>query len=926
MKHLKLFGFLVVAGLAIGTTSCGSDDEVNEVPDQTDASDASDSSDATDQSDASYPSDPTDSSDNSDASDPSTPSASGSCSDYLTCEAACYDLDEAQWETCLSDCEADLSPEALGLVNAYNACVDTCAEQVDVYDEDAFTACLDESCADAYQRCMAPEGCIPACDNYDEVCGEDGPLRSYRIDGQDVSLRPVPSRLILRLSEDTRYTPSFTGLDGLRLRETSAKELIWWASIADKKNPPIRVIDALRQNPAVSDIFPVYTLPSGQEAGITNEVVVAFKDGEGSQLTRQSVAEAKVELIRPVHGLTNVYLARATSGDALDASARLQEIDGLRYAEPDFLRVYTPRSAPNDPAFERQWHLENRAQNPRTLAGADLRALGAWETTRGDASVIVAINDDGVDLNHNDIPLMRDENDALVGVNLPDNLEESLNFGCCSHGTAVAGVSTAIGDNEVGTSGVCPGCTAMPVFQDFFGGNGDVATAETFTIPTDLGAGVINNSWGPPDANPSFMDEPNPLEPLSNVIEDALSYTMTEGRDGKGTLILFAGGNGNEDTNTDAYVSHPLTLGIAAVNAAGFKSYYSDFGDGIWVAAPSNGGHLVPGITTSDITGPGGYDNSDVTDSFGGTSSATPAASGVVGLILSANRELTALQVKDILRRTSRKIDRIRGEYEPDADGFLWSRYYGYGLVDAHAAVRAAVIGCDPSNDTLCVPASTNCEGGELTNVTEVCNGIDDDCDGSVDEDDVCPAEPGACEPCTLADSCGDGCVWLAGDTTPSCLSACEDDQGCLDGETCTEGLCVPASGRCSDTTEEVCDGVDNDGDGEIDEGACDLSEDGTCLFSGECAPGSVCLQGVCATTCTADEDCEDSPCLNLSTQYGEPDEVSVCDPGGNFDFTCLEACQLLYEQAPQFFDFVAGCITNATTCEEVQACVPLGR
>ena len=43
-------------------------------------------------------------------------------------------------------------------------------------------------------------------------------------------------------------------------------------------------------------------------------------------------------------------------------------------------------------------------------------------------------------------------------------------------------------------------------------------------------------------------------------------------------------------------------------------------------------------------------------------------------------------------------------------------------------------------------------------------------------------------------------------------------------------------------------------------------------------------------------------------------------------NFTCLEACQLLYEQAPQFFDFVAGCITNATTCEEVQACVPLGR
>ena len=923
MKHLKVFGFLIFAGLAIGLTGCGDDDEVNDVTDSSDASDVSDTSDPTDASDASDPSDPTDV---SDSSDPSTPSATGSCSDYLDCEGTCYDLDESEWDGCITECEAAVSPEALVLVDAYNSCVDACADEVDVFDEDAFMGCLDENCSDAYQRCLAPEGCIPACDNYDAVCGEDGPLRSYRSDGQDVALRPLASRLILKLAEETLHTPHFPGLDGLVLRQTSSKELVWWASIADKKNPPVFIVEALRAHPAVAELFPVYTMPSGQEAGITDEIVVAFKDSADLDQAQALVKESKVELIRPVHGLKSVYLARATRGDSIEASARLQGMQALRYAEPDFLRVYAPRAAPNDPDFERQWHLDNRGETPRTLAGSDLRALGAWETTRGDASIIVAINDDGVDLEHPDIPLLRDENDALVGVNLPDNLEESLNFGCCSHGTSVAGVSTAIGDNGVGTSGVCPGCTAMPVFQDFFGGNGDVATAETFTIPTDLGAAVINNSWGPPDANPTFMDEPNPLEPLSNVIEDALTYTMSEGRDGKGTLILFAGGNGNEDTNTDAYVSHPLTLGIAAVNANGFKSYYSDFGDGIWVAAPSNGGHLVPGITTSDITGPGGYDQRDVTDDFGGTSSATPAASGVVGLILSANPDLTALQVKDILRRTSRKIDRIRGEYEPDDDGFLWSRYYGYGLVDAHAAVRAAVIGCDPSDDTLCIPATSGCEGGELANITEVCNGIDDNCDGTVDEGDVCPAQPAACEPCTLADSCGDSCVWLAGDTTPSCLAACSDDDACQDGETCTEGLCVPASGRCSEPTEELCDGVDNDGDGEIDEGACDLSEDGTCLFSGECAPGSVCLQGICATTCESDEDCEESPCLNLSTQYGEPDSISVCDPGGNFDFTCLEACQLLYEQAPQFFDFVAGCITNAATCEEVQACVPLGR
>ena len=927
MKYTWVLRSLFAVALTLGLQACGDDDEVTEVPDASDVTDASDPSDDTTTDDPSDTSDASDTSDPSDVttddpSDPTEPTGQGTCAEYLECEARCFEVDDGDYEGCIESCREPLSPTAIELVDAYNACVDTCAETVDVNDADAFIACLDESCAEQYQACFAPEGCIPACNNYDEVCGEDGPLRSYHSGGRDVPLRLMAQRIILLLKDDTRATPHFAGLQHLNLEETSSKRAVWWATLPSKAMPPVKVLEELQAHPSVERLFPVYQMPSGQEAGMTDELVVAFSDANQDSASTIT-ADAKVSLIRPVHGLNNVWLARSTSGDALDASNRLRASQKVRFAHPDFLRRYELRTAPNDPDFERQWHLENRAQNPRTLAGADLRALSAWETTRGDASVIVAVNDDGVDLEHPDIPFVRDESNTILGVNLPESLEESLNFGCCSHGTSVAGVSTAIGDNDIGTSGVCPGCSALPVWQDFMSANGDVATAETFTLPTDLGAAVINNSWGPPDANPSFMDEPNPLEPLSDVIEEALTYTATEGRDGKGTLILFAGGNGNEDTDTDAYVSHPLTLGIAAVNAAGFKSYYSDFGDGIWVAAPSNGGHLMPGITTSDISGGRGYDERDVTDDFGGTSSATPAASGVVGLIISANPELTALQVKDILRRTSRKIDRIRGEYRPDADGFLWSRYYGYGLVDAHAAVRAAVIGCDPSDTSLCIPATANCEGGVLDSVVEICNGTDDNCDGTVDEGDVCSAAPAFCEPCDYTDACAGTCVRLEGDVGPSCLAECGEDSACGEGTICTEGLCVPESGRCSDVSDEVCDGVDNDGDGDVDEGACDLSEDGQCLFNGECQPGSLCVQGICADTCADDSECEDAPCLNLSTQYGDPDEASVCDPGGNFDFTCLEACQLLYDNAPQFFDFVASCITNAATCDDVQACVP---
>ena len=82
---------------------------------------------------------------------------------------------------------------------------------MDVNDEDAFIACLDESCGEQYNRCIAPDGCIPACDNYDEVCGEDGPLRSYRSGARDIPLRPLAARLVLTLTQDTLHTPSFAG-------------------------------------------------------------------------------------------------------------------------------------------------------------------------------------------------------------------------------------------------------------------------------------------------------------------------------------------------------------------------------------------------------------------------------------------------------------------------------------------------------------------------------------------------------------------------------------------------------------------------------------------------------------------------------------------------------------------------------------------
>jgi subtilisin family serine protease len=139
-------------------------------------------------------------------------------------------------------------------------------------------------------------------------------------------------------------------------------------------------------------------------------------------------------------------------------------------------------------------------------------------------------------------------------------------------------------------------------------------------------------------------------------------------------------------------------IAVAACNDSGTRSAYSDMGDAIWCAFPSNDGEpaLTPGIWTTDRTGHAGYNpgslsqgdaSGNYTNSFGGTSSACPGMAGVAALMLSANPDLTAAEVKAIVREGCDRIDDVPGEY--DADGH--SAKYGYGRVNAAAVVQAAL-------------------------------------------------------------------------------------------------------------------------------------------------------------------------------------------------------------------------------------------
>jgi subtilisin family serine protease len=171
---------------------------------------------------------------------------------------------------------------------------------------------------------------------------------------------------------------------------------------------------------------------------------------------------------------------------------------------------------------------------------------------------------------------------------------------------------------------------------------------------------------------------------------------VNNGRNGKGCVVLFAAGNGNEDVKFDGYASYEKVIAVAACNDTNKRSVYSDYGKSVWCCFPSSDfaypefshpAPLTPGIYTTDRRGSQGYGVTDYTNGFGGTSSSCPGAAGIAALILSVNPGLSWQQVKNVIRDSCEKIDIQGGDY--NADGR--SPKYGYGKPDASKAVSIAL-------------------------------------------------------------------------------------------------------------------------------------------------------------------------------------------------------------------------------------------
>jgi subtilisin family serine protease len=359
-----------------------------------------------------------------------------------------------------------------------------------------------------------------------------------------------------------------------------------------------------------------------------------------------------------------------------------------------------------------QWHLGKTTINGKSV-DAHVNIEAAWEHTRG-KGITIAIIDDGVDVDHPEFagrivhPFDATENNEDPRPKDPND----------SHGTACAGMACAAG-LQGGASGTAPEANLMPI--RLRSGLGSMAEALAFAWAADHGADVISCSWGPTDGE--WWNPSDPVHKRMTALPDStrlsLEYAMGKGRGGKGCVVLFAAGNGNEDIKYDGYSSYSGVIAVAACNDTNRRSVYSDFGEGIWVSFPSGDfgwkpfKHTAPiseGLRTTDRLQKAGYDTGDYANSFGGTSGACPGMAGIVALMLSANPNLTPVDIKKLLRNSCQKIDKKEGEY--DAQGH--SIWYGYGRIDAGLAIANAQESAMPASGPAITGTLRFSQVGEL--------------------------------------------------------------------------------------------------------------------------------------------------------------------------------------------------------------------
>ncbi|MFB3896693.1 MAG: S8 family serine peptidase [bacterium] len=386
-----------------------------------------------------------------------------------------------------------------------------------------------------------------------------------------------------------------------------------------------------------------------EAAYVPDELLVKFKSGCSAMAVEAINTEVGARNLNyyPEIGVTRVKLTEKQSMlSAISTYAKYR--DKIEYAEPNYY-IHLLQT-PNDPSFTQQWNFNNTGQTGGT-PDADIDAPEAWNISIGDSTFIIGVIDTGIDNTHPDlinniwhnpdeIPFNGIDDDGngyvddTIGWNFGDNNNDVL--GINAHGTHVAGIIAARGNNGIGVTGVMWQAKLMVLRMFGASGGGTEASAiSAILYSIQKGAKLTSNSWT------SYIYH-------TQAMYDTISTANEAGQ-------LFIAGAGNNALNNDSVRFYPACydlpniISVAATTAT----------DVLWSSSNY-------GPTTIDVAAPGAEIYSTLLNGgyglMSGTSMSTPHVSGECGLIWSINTSLSNLQVKQIVMDTVDVIPALTGK------------------------------------------------------------------------------------------------------------------------------------------------------------------------------------------------------------------------------------------------------------------------
>lgn len=393
------------------------------------------------------------------------------------------------------------------------------------------------------------------------------------------------------------------------------------------------------------------------------ELLARFRSTASPQDINALLAARSIARTGQLRGASRIErLTVPTNQDPEIIAAELRTYPIIDFVEPNYL-ISKDDTTPNDPQFPEQWALHNTGTTAGH-AGADIGVIGAWDTTTGSSSTVIAVIDSGIDFSHPDLANNQwtnaaetknkqdEDHDGFIDdTNGWDFVADSPTIKDeAGHGTAVAGLIAAEGNNGTGIAGVMWKAQLMNLRVLDKAGTGDVASAvEAIDYATAHGVQVINLSWGTDEASLALKD----------TIQRA---------DRRNIVVVCSAGNDARDVESAPYypASFDLTnlISVAATDNQDTLAAWSNAGQThITIAAPG-----VDVLTTK--TGKG-Y------QTISGTSASAPLVAGVAGLVKTLRPQLSAAQTKAMIVSGARSVAALAGKVSAG------------GVVDAAKALQA---------------------------------------------------------------------------------------------------------------------------------------------------------------------------------------------------------------------------------------------